>query len=103
MTTRQRTIVVGVDATDEGRRALDWARSEATADDVIVAVHVWSIPAYVGLDSSAVTPAMDFGQLAEQGLAELLDGLDDGRIVGVTPYGHAGRAIVEEYTGTVRW
>jgi len=91
---RQRTFVVGVDATEEGGRALDWARAAAGAGDSIVAVHAWDLPMMVGLDTAAVVPVVDMGEIAERGLAELLERLDDARIEPMTPQGHAGRAIV---------
>ena len=91
---RQRTFVVGVDATEEGGRALDWTRAAAGAQDSIVAVHAWDLPMMVGLDTAAVVPVVDMGEIAERGLAELLERLDDPRIEPLTPQGHAGRALV---------
>jgi nucleotide-binding universal stress UspA family protein len=91
---RQRTFVVGVDATEEGGRALDWTRAAAGAHDSIVAVHAWDLPMMVGLDTAAVVPVVDMGEIAERGLAELLERLDDARIEPMTPQGHAGRALV---------
>jgi nucleotide-binding universal stress UspA family protein len=95
MSSGQRTYVVGVDASDEGGRALEWTRSAAADDDVIVAVHAWDLPTMVGLDTVAMIPVDDMAEVAEQGLTELVERLDDPRIVPVTTQGHAGRAIEE--------
>lgn len=86
--------MVGVDATEEGGRALGWTRAAAATDDTIVAVHVWDLPMMVGLDTVAMVPVDDMGALAEQGLAEMVERLDDPRIEAITQQGHAGRAIV---------
>lgn len=95
MSTSQRTYVVGVDATEEGGRALDWTRAAASVGDSIVAVHVWDLPMMVGIDTVAMVPVDDMGEVAERGLAEMVTRLDDPRIEPVTRQGHAGRAIVE--------
>ena len=87
--------MVGVDATDEGGRALAWARDAAYADDRIVAVHAWNLPAMVGIDTLAMIPVDDMERVATDGLAELVARLDDARIEPVVVMGHAGRAIVQ--------
>jgi nucleotide-binding universal stress UspA family protein len=51
--TSRHLIVVGVDGTDGGRRALDWAAGEAAArDSAVVAVTAWS---WDGLEFGPVT------------------------------------------------
>lgn len=87
--------MVGVDATDEGGRALEWARAAAYANDSIVAVHAWSLPTMVGIDTLAMIPVDDMERVAAQGLAELIDRIDDDRIEPMAVQGHAGRAIVD--------
>ena len=94
MSSGQRTFVVGVDATEEGGRALAWTRSAAAADDLIVAVHAWDLPTMVGLDTVAMIPVADMADVAERGLDEVVDRLDDPRIEPVIHQGHAGRALV---------
>jgi len=64
MSTSQRTYVVGVDATEEGGRALDWTRAAASVGDSIVAVHVWDLPMMVGIDTVAMSTADGAGQRA---------------------------------------
>jgi nucleotide-binding universal stress UspA family protein len=91
----KRTFVVGVDATEEGGRALSWARTAASASDSIVAVHAWDLPMMVGLDTVVMVPVEDMGDVAARGLADLLARLDDPRIEPTTMQGHAGRAIVD--------
>jgi nucleotide-binding universal stress UspA family protein len=94
MSNGQRTYVVGVDATEEGGRALAWTRAAAASDDRIVAVHAWDSPSVVGLDTAAAIPFEEFGKFAEVGLAELVAPFDDARIEPVTAQGHAGRVLV---------
>lgn len=91
-----RTFVVGVDASEDADRALQWARDTAGDDDVIVAVHAWDLPSMVGADEFAAVPATEFGDLAERGIAEYVDQRNDDRVVGVARQGRAGRAIVRE-------
>jgi nucleotide-binding universal stress UspA family protein len=38
-------IIVGVDGSDHADQALQWALGRATAEDTVVLVHTWSIPA----------------------------------------------------------
>lgn len=90
-----RTFVVGVDATDEGGRALEWARAAAYANDSIIAVHAWNLPTMVGIDTLAMIPIDDMERVASEGLAELVSSIGDDRIEPVTVQGHAGRAIVD--------
>jgi nucleotide-binding universal stress UspA family protein len=96
MNTSQRTFVVGVDASDDADEALQWARGAAGTGDRIVVVHAWDIPTLIGIDSATMVPAYDLGDIAAQGLAELVERQGDARIVPVTRQGHAGRAIVDE-------
>ncbi len=96
MSFAQRTFVVGVDASEDADRALQWTRDAAGPDDRIVAVHAWDLATLVGVDSATSVPAVELGDLAKQGLAEMVERQDDPRIEGVTHQGHAGRGIVEE-------
>ncbi len=66
-------IVVGVDGSDESRRALHWALAEARLRDAAVeVVHVWQQP-YVGSYPFAMPP-YDRGEM-EQGAKALVDGM----------------------------
>lgn len=96
MGTAARTYVVGVDASDDADHALRWARNSAGPTDTIVAVHAWDLPTMVGLDEYAALPAAELGDVAAQGIAELVERQGDERLVGVARQGRAGRAIVEE-------
>jgi len=96
MSDEQRTFVVGVDASDDADRALQWARATATDDDRIVAVHAWDMTTAVGLDDYAMVPFDQIGELAEKGVRELIERQEDPRLEGVARQGHAGRAIVAE-------
>ena len=91
-----RTVVVGVDASQESQEALTWARGIAGADDRIVVVHAWEIPLMTGYDMVVAVDISEIEQLSQQGLDELVAKLDDPRVVPVTHRGHAGRALVDE-------
>lgn len=43
-------IVVGVDGSDTAKRAVDWAMSHASDEDVVVLAHTWAIPAVAGFE-----------------------------------------------------
>ena len=90
-----RTVVVGVDASQESQEALTWARGIAGADDRIVVVHAWEIPLMTGYDMVVAVDISEIEQLSQQGLDELVAKLDDPRVVPVTHRGHAGRALVD--------
>ncbi len=96
MSSEQRTLVVGVDASDESDRALQWARNAAGPNDRIVAVHAWDMSTAVGLDDYAMVPFDQVGELAEKGVGELIERQSDHRIEGVARQGHPGRALVDE-------
>ena len=87
-------IVVGVDASEESREALDWARTQAGPDDQIVAVHAWDIPLVAGYEMAI---AIDPGEI-EQGASSFLDrvvgDLSDDRVVAHLAQGHPGRSLV---------
>lgn len=91
-----RTVVVGVDASEESQQALAWARAIAGDDDRIVVVHAWEIPVMTGYDIVAAVDIGEIESLAKQGLDELTTKLDDQRIVPAVHRGHAGRALVDE-------
>jgi nucleotide-binding universal stress UspA family protein len=91
-----RTVVVGVDASQESQEALAWARAIAGPDDRIVVVHAWEIPLMTGYDMVVAVDISEIEQLSKQGLDELVAKLDDPRVVPVARRGHAGRALVEE-------
>ncbi|MFP5487360.1 MAG: universal stress protein [Acidimicrobiia bacterium] len=92
----RRTTVVGVDASREADDALEWARHVVGEGDRIVVVHAWELPLVTGYDMVVTIDPAEIEQLSEQGLAELLDRVDDDRLTPVTRQGHAGRALVTE-------
>lgn len=63
------TIVVGVDGSEHGQRALEWAISEARIrGDGLTALHAWTYPTPVG-PFEAIVPAsidVDFAKEAEE-------------------------------------
>ncbi len=92
----QRTYVVGIDASEDVGRVLQWTRDAAGPDDRIVAVHAWEFPTMIGVDGMAMIPYEDFESMAVQGVNDLIERQDDPRIEGVVRQGHPGRAIVAE-------
>lgn len=96
MSDESRTFVVGVDASDDADRALQWARNNAGLADTIVAVHAWDVSTAVGMDEYAMVPFDQLGTLAQQGMDELVERQEDPRLTGVAVQGHAGRAVVSE-------
>lgn len=92
----RRSTVVGVDTSPEADAALEWARSVTDAEDRIVVVHAWELPLVTGYDMVVTVDPAEIEQLSKQGLQELVDRLDDDRLVPVTRQGHAGRALVSE-------
>ena len=91
-----RTTVVGVDASPEADEALDWARQVTGEGDRIVVVHAWELPLVTGYDMVVTIDPTEIEQLSKQGLHELVERVDDPRIVPITRQGHAGRALVSE-------
>jgi nucleotide-binding universal stress UspA family protein len=96
MSNDQRTCVVGVDASDDADRALQWVRNTAGPDDLIVAVNAWDVSTVVGMDDYAMVPFDQLGTVAQQGMKELVERQQDSRIQGVAVEGHAARAITSE-------
>lgn len=89
------TYVVGVDAIGAAPVALDWACAVAGDEDRIVAVHSWEIPVVTGYETAAAVDTSAIEQAAQDFLADVLAGRDDGRISGRVLSGHPGGAIVE--------
>jgi nucleotide-binding universal stress UspA family protein len=90
------SYVVGVDASPESSDALEWTRRIAGPDDRIVVVHAWELPVVTGYDMVVTVDPVEIEQLSKQGLHEIVDRVDDGRLVPVTRQGHPGRAVIEE-------
>jgi nucleotide-binding universal stress UspA family protein len=89
------TTVVGIDASQESRDAVEWARAIAGPDDRILLVHAWQLPIVTGYDMVVTGDPAEIERLARQGVAELVERLGDDRIESVTRSGHPGRSIVE--------
>jgi nucleotide-binding universal stress UspA family protein len=93
---RIRRVVVGVDASEQADEAFTWARSVAGPDDQIRVVHAWELPLVTGYDMVVTVDPTEIEQLAKQGLQEIVDKVDDERVIPVVRRGHAGRALVAE-------
>jgi nucleotide-binding universal stress UspA family protein len=92
-------IVVGIDASEESREALDWARTQAGPDDQIVAVHAWDIPLVAGYEMAIAIDPSEIEQGASSFLDRLVGDLDDSRVVAHLAQGHPGRSLVEVAEG----
>lgn len=93
------TIIVGIDDSQNARTALRWALDHADADDRVVAVHVWHMPAAGGFDATFLDPAVfeeGARQTAEAIVAEVADGDESGRIVVRVINGHASGTLVDQ-------
>jgi len=90
-----RSYLVGVDGSDRALDALAWARSVASDDDEIVALHAWEPPtvtSYEGAVGVDTTPVETAGQ---QFIDRTIAAADDARVRGQLAVGHAGRALVD--------
>ncbi len=88
-------IVVGIDASDEAREALEWARHQAGPDDQIVAVHAWDIPLVAGYEMAVAIDPREIEQGAGGFLRRVVQDAGDPRVVDRLAQGHPGRSIVE--------
>lgn len=92
-------IVVGIDASDEAREALEWARSQAGPDDRVVAVHAWDIPLVAGYEMAVAIDPREIEQGARGFLRRVADDTGDARVEHRLAQGHPGRSIVEIAAG----
>lgn len=95
MSDSDRTIVVGVDRSDESDAALAWVRAFAGPDDRILAVHAWNLPVVTSDAAVMIGDPAEMERMSAAGLARIVETIGDGRIEAVTRRGHAGRSVVE--------
>ena len=93
------TYLVGLDGSDHGLAALQWARAVATADESIVVAHAWDVPMSTGFEGSAAgVTAMD-PLTIEQASSEFVDGVLSGqadrRVTSRVVAGNAGRVLAD--------
>jgi len=88
-----KSIVVGVDASEESRIALDWAREAAGPDTRILAVHGWEYPLVTGFDVVIPVDPNEIEQVATGATQAIVDDTGDDRIETVVRNGHAGRVV----------
>ena len=95
-----RTIIVGVDASDQAAAALRWAAEEAETGDRIDAVHAWNLNEIAGLEAPHLNPAT-FEVGATKLLHEMVDAaIDQDRaaeldIVYSPVHGHPAEELIE--------
>jgi nucleotide-binding universal stress UspA family protein len=98
-----KTIIVGVDGSEDSRRALRWAIDEAALrGDHITAVHAWDFILPIGptgMATAPYVPAIDFEAEARTALTnvvkEVAGGRDDPPIEEVVVRGSAAHVLVE--------
>jgi len=96
MNATRRTVIVGVDASEESNQALEWARGVAGEDDRIVVVHAWEMPLVTGYDVALPIDPHEIEEYATKGLDELVERVGDDRLVPSVRQGHPGRAVLSE-------
>jgi nucleotide-binding universal stress UspA family protein len=94
-----RTIVVGVDASEPARAALEWAVGEARDGDTIEVVHAWNLNAIAGFEAPALNPAtfeVEANRLLHEAVSEAIGPDRDDLTVVYTPvHGHPAEALIE--------
>ncbi|HEY3485591.1 MAG TPA: universal stress protein [Ilumatobacteraceae bacterium] len=88
-------IVVGVDASDESKAALEWARQHAPADARIIAVHAWDVPLVAGYEAAVAIDPLELEGAASTFLRDVTAEIGDPRVEAVLAQGHPGRSLVE--------
>lgn len=94
-----RTVVVGLDRSEEAEAALRWARCNTRADARIVALHAWELQTLLATDGPERAAGVGFQHLAEADLDLMLDGVCDSRIVRAVRRGRPGEVLVDESGG----
>jgi nucleotide-binding universal stress UspA family protein len=93
------TYLVGVDGSEMGLAALAWARSVATADESIVAVHGWDVPVVTGYEGAAAgvstVDPFTLEQASKDFLTHVLAEQHDARVSPRLLPGPAGRALAD--------
>lgn len=90
-------IFVGVDGSDAARKAVDWALSHASKEDVVTLVHTWSLPAMSGYEMPAANMA-EFETAARRLVSDLATSIktsDGPHIQTESRPGHAGPTLAE--------
>lgn len=90
-------IVVGVDGSESAKQAVEWALAHASAEDVVVIAHTWSIPAMSGYELPAANLG-DFEVAARRLVSDLaaeIETSDGPTIETEARSGHAGLRLTE--------
>jgi nucleotide-binding universal stress UspA family protein len=97
----ERRIVVGVDGSDGGYRALEWALAEARYRDALVQiVHAWTYPAAAGLAPMSADLFSESAAPILEGAMRLAAEVDPGaRVKGETVQRTAALALIEASKG----
>lgn len=94
-------VVVGVDGSVAGARALDEALRWTAPDGPVVAVHAWHIPVSPGLVPDAVPPGVfeDAGRSALDGALDGLEPADRARVEGRLIHGEPRSVLADQAEG----
>lgn len=92
-------IVVGVDGSDSGGGAVDWALAAAKSGDSIVLANSWELHAVGGFESPYINYA-DFEAIATKLVTQLVDDVvkrapDGVAVEGEVRHGHAGQMLID--------
>lgn len=94
-----RTIVVGVDASEPARAALEWAVGEAREGDQIEVVTAWNLKEIAGFEAPTLNPAtfeVDANRLLHDAVDAVIGPDRDDLTVVYTPvHGHPAEALIE--------
>lgn len=97
------TIVVGVDGSDQSRRALEWALRQAAYENAdVIAVHAWQMPVTYGT-GAMLMPTSVFADDAKAALNAAIDAvgtdLPDARIERSVVEGNPAKVLIDKAKG----
>lgn len=94
-----RTILVGVDASEPARAALEWAVQEAREGDQIEVVNAWNLKEIAGFEAPALNPAtfeVEANRLLHEEVNAVLGPDSEDLTIIYTPvHGHPSEALIE--------
>lgn len=89
------TFLVGIDASEHSRNALQWALAVATPADPVVAVHAWDLPVVTGYEAAASVDPAEAEASAGDFVRAIVEELGPDRVDGRIAAGPPGRALVD--------
>ena len=93
------TYLVGLDGSEHGLAALQWARAVAAADESIIAAHAWDVPVATGFEGGAAgistADPLTIERVSNEFIDRVLSEQADPRISPRVVAGNPGRALVD--------